>query len=191
MKNPTKSRGLRATALLVTIVLIGGACSSDATGLPDGEAAALLSVSPDPGSTGITVNATVEVTFDHSLMAGMEAYADLHEGDLTGPVVEGTWTLSEDRTVLTFTPAQPLLPATNYVIHMGGGMMDDAGHPVDMSTHGPGMGGQWATDEMMTHGMGGMHGGSGGMGDQSHHMGAGWQHANGSYGMVFTFTTAG
>jgi hypothetical protein len=38
-------------------------------------------------------------------------------------------------------------------------------------------GGQWATGGMM------------GMGDSSM-MGSGWRHANGSYGMVFTFTTA-
>jgi len=35
--------------------------------------------------------------------------------------------------------------------------------------------------------MGGM---SGMMGGTSNMMGAGWQHANGTYGMVFLFTTA-
>jgi hypothetical protein len=51
--------------------------------------------------------------------------------------------------------------------------------------HGDMMGGQWATQSMMTGGMGM---GSGSMGS---HMGTGWQHPdNGSYGMVFTFTTA-
>jgi len=65
-------------------------------------------------------------------------------------------------------------------LHMGGGMMSSGGVAVDY-TAGLGMGGQWIMGGMMT----GTHGGMGwGM------MGSGWHHANGSYGMVFTFTTA-
>jgi hypothetical protein len=44
-----------------------------------------------------------------------------------------------------------------------------------MEQYGMGMGGQWAT--------GGMMGGQTGM------MGTGWHNSNGSYGMVFGFTT--
>lgn len=180
-----------APVLGTGVLLVTAGCSGDATGITDQEPAALVTVTPDPGATDVVVDATVVVTFDHPLMAGMEAYADLHEGELTGPVVDGTWALSEDRMALTFTPASPLLPATTYVIHVGGGMTDAHGDPVDLSSHGPGMGGQWATGDMMQGGGGGMHGGSSGMGGQEHHMGEGWEHANGTYGMVFTFTTAG
>ena len=68
------------------------------------------------------------------------------------------------------------MPDTHYTMHVGGGMTDQAGHGIDIDTHGPDMGGDWATDDMM---MGG-----------HPHMGDGWQHSNGSSGMVFGFTTA-
>jgi len=114
---------------------------------------------------------------------GMEAYAELHEGSVTGPVVEGAWTLSEDRMVLTFAPTQALKPSTTYVIHLGGGMMDELGNHVNLGQHGLGMGGQWATQTMMTGGMG--------MGGNGHMTGTGWAHpTNGSFGMIFSFTTA-
>ncbi len=69
-----------------------------------------------------------------------------------------------------------------YTVHLGGGMTDFQNGPVDFDTYGPHMGGDWATDDMMMGG--GMMGGSG------PHMGEGWQHSNGSFGMVFGFTTA-
>lgn len=173
---------------LASTLLVVSACSDDATAPGVDEPAALLSVQPSPGSTDVTVGGSVVVTFDHAIAAGMEEYAALHEGDLTGPEVPGTWVMSDDRTTLRFTPTEPLKPATTYVIHVGGGMMDDHGHLVNLD-HGPAMGGQWATESMMTGGMGsGMMGG----GHPGQHMGDGWQHpANGSYGMVFAFTTAG
>jgi len=46
------------------------------------------------------------------------------------------------------------------------------------------MGGHWVTQQMLGDWGGGMMGGMGSM------MGPGWQHHNGTYGMVFTFTTA-
>ena len=169
--------------------LLAGACSESDTPLePTVETAALLAVVPPGGSTNVDRFSPVVIEFDHPLMAGMEAFVLLHEGDVTGPEVAGTWTASDDRLSLTFTPAAPLAPGTLHTIHLGGGMMDDSGHPVDFDTHGAHMGGAWATDGMMGGGMmgGGMMGGA--MGDG--HMGPGWQHpTNGSYGMVFSFTT--
>lgn len=190
MKIPTgmKIHTVMAFALASTL-LIASACSEDATAPGGEEPAVLLSVQPSPGSTDVTVGSSVVVTFDHAIAAGMEEYAALHEGDVTGPELPGTWLVSDDRTTLTFTPDEPMKPATTYVIHVGGGMMDDHGNVVDLEHHGLAMGGQWATQSMMTGGMGsGMMGG----GDPGQHMGGGWQHpANGSYGMVFVFTTAG
>jgi len=123
----------------------------------------------------------------------MEEYAALHEGPVTGPEVAGTWARSTDGMTLTFTPDAPLKPATMYTIHIGGGMMDEDGHTVDLDMHGMDMGGEWATESMMTGGMGSGMGGMGGMGGQpGTHMGQGWQDpSNGTYGMVFSFTTAG
>jgi hypothetical protein len=190
MKIRTRPKTHATTALgLASTLLVVSACSDEPTAPGGDEPAALLSVQPSPGSTDVTVGSSVVVTFDHAIADGMEEYAALHEGDVTGPGVPGMWLISDDATTLTFTPDEPLKPATTYVIHVGGGMMDDHGNVVDLEDHGLAMGGQWATESMMTGGMGpGMMGG----GEPGQHMGEGWQHpANGSYGMVFTFTTAG
>jgi hypothetical protein len=139
-----------------------------------------LSVQPAGGAKSVVVGDTVVVKFGHGIATGMEAYAALHEGSVAGPLVAGTWTLSQDRTTLTFVPASPLKPSTSYVIHLGGAMRDANGNVVNLEMAGMGMGGQWATQSMMSGGMA-----NGGM------MGTGWQHlSNGSYGMLFTFTTA-
>ncbi len=59
-------------------------------------------------------------------------------------------------------------------------MRDASGRPIDYGPCLSQYGGQWATSGMMDGGM---------MGDGSM-MGPGWRAANGTYGMVFTFTTA-
>lgn len=140
--------------------------------------ARVVSVVPAGGATGVDPNAAIVVIFSRGMRSGMEQYAALHEGDVRGPIVNGTWMWSTDRTVLTFTPAPPLKAQTQYSLHLGGGMRDTDGGFVD---YGPcvGHGGQWATHGMMG---GGMMGGS--------MMGEGWRHPNGTYGMVFTFTTS-
>lgn len=180
---------LAAAALLVG----AAACSDDDDPTaPDLEAPVLLSVVPQGGATGVDPNTDVVLQFDHPLMPGMEDYVDLHRGDLTGPEVEGTWSMGEDGTSLRFVPGTPLAPSTTYTVHIGGGMTGQGGHHVDLESHGPGMGGSWATAGMMGGGPGG--GMGGGMGQPGHdpgsHMGQGWEHpGNGSYGMIFTFTT--
>jgi hypothetical protein len=175
---------------LLCVAAALSACSDQVTA-PEVEVAALLDVRPAPGSVDVSVGTTVTITFDHAIAEGMDAYAALHEGTLTGPIVDGTWDLSADLTVLTFTPAEQLKAATTYVVHLGGGMMDAQGNHVGLEEHGLGMGGQWASETMMNGGMGsGM--GHGGMGQNSQMMGEGWAHpTNGSYGMIFSFTTAG
>ncbi len=118
--------------------------------------------------------------FGGAMAAGMERYVDLHLHDLSGPVVPMACAWSPDGTVLTCTPASPLAAHTTYAIHMGGGLMSRAGSVIDYSP-ALAMGGRWIMGGMMT----GSHGGMGwGM------MTGDWRNANGSYGMVFTFTTA-
>lgn len=181
------------TSRLFAMIALGGftlgvvACAVDPTA-PEEGAAVLLTMEPPAGSTDVSVGSSVTITFDHAIAAGMEEYAALHEGTLTGPEVDGTWVRSENGMTLTFTPAAPLKAATTYVIHIGGGMMDDQGNHVNLEQHGLGMGGQWATQSMMSGGMGsGM-----GMGQNGQMMGDSWAHpSNGSFGMVFSFTTAG
>lgn len=181
------------TALVAAMTTLAlGACSNSATDPttdPSADATALLSVVPAGGSVGVSVGTTVTVTFNHALATGMEEYAALHEGTVTGPEVAGEWIMSTDHTQLVFTPAEALKPATTYTIHIGGGMMDESGGDVDLEEYGMGIGGAWCTQTMMTQGgMGGMMGG----GSMGQYMGTGWADPgnNGTYGMVFTFTTA-
>lgn len=157
-----------------------GACSEDPTA--PALTARVVSVVPSGGATGVDPNAPIVVTFSHAMRSGMEQYVALHEGNGTGPVVAGTWAWSDDRTALTFTPAQPLKSQTQYTLHLGGGMRATDGGFVDYGPCAGQYNGQWATQGMM--------GGGGGMMGGENMMGSGWRHPNGTYGMVFTFTTA-
>jgi hypothetical protein len=139
-----------------------------------------MSMSPAAGATGVAANSLITFRFSGAMGAGMEQYVDLHMSDLSGAEVAMSCGWSTDRTLLTCTPGSPLAPRTTYAIHLGGGMMSAGGAPVDYSA-GLGMGGQWIMGGMMTSTHGGMGWGM---------MGNGWRNTNGSYGMVFTFTTA-
>lgn len=175
-------RPIFTAAIIPGLLLVAASCSKDSTA-PDGaDQALLLSISPAGGAIDVDPNGVVVVRFNHSMMDEMDEYAVVQEGDLNGPVVPGSWSWSEQQTVLTFTPAAPLKPATDYVIHLGGGMMDEDGHTVNFQQYGMGMGGHWATAGMMN---------GGGMMNGPGPMGPGWLGANGDYGMFFTFRTAG
>jgi Big-like domain-containing protein len=140
---------------------------------------AFISVSPAGGATGIGVGAPIAFRFSGGMGEGMEQYMDVHMGDLSGPEMSMNCAWSVDRTLLTCTPSSPLAAHTTYAIHLGGGMVSARGTAVDY-TAGLGMGGQWIMGGMMTGTHGGMAWGT---------MGSGWRNANGSYGMMFTFTT--
>jgi hypothetical protein len=140
----------------------------------------LAAVMPAGNSIAVPTSTSIVMRFDHAMASGMENYLDLHEGDTSGPTTPMSCGWSSDRTVLTCLPESPLKPQTRYVIHMGDGMMDADDHLVNMN-QGLAMGGQWLMAGMM----GGLHAGAPmGM------MGSGWRGSNGSYGMVFTFTTS-
>lgn len=173
-------RRLEILALAGTVTLGVAACGEGATAVaPE---TALLSVSPTGGAMAVDPAEPIEVTFDHAMHDHAADYAAVHEGDVTGPEVAGSWTLEQGGTVMRFAPETPLMEGTAYTIHLGGGMTDADGHVVDLETHGMSMGGEWVEGSMMGGGM---------MGGQDSHMGEGWQHpSNGSYGMIFTFTTA-
>jgi hypothetical protein len=161
-------------------VACGGGSSMTGSGMNGSGGTAFMSVSPAGGATGIAVASPITFRFGGAMGGGMEQYVDLHMGDLSGAEVAMTCAWSADRTLMTCTPGSPLAARTTYAIHLGGGMMNTGGVAVDY-TAGLGMGGQWIMGGMMT----GTHGGMGwGM------MGSGWRNANGSYGIVFSFTTA-
>lgn len=183
----SRRQSLKLLPLPLLALLTMAACSNDGPSAPDptpdGGTALLVAVEPAGGSVGIGLDTDVTLEFDHAMDPAMSGYADVHEGDLTGPVVPGTWEWLDGHTRLRFTPSDALQAATTYKIHVGGGMMDEDGHMVDLETHGEEMGGTWATDTMMNGGMGGHM-------DPAEHSGGAWDDpSNGSHGMVFTFTT--
>ena len=168
------SRGL----LAAFGVMVVAACQDVAAPVGDTTVASLV---PAGGASNVDPAAPIVIEFTHAMGSGMEQYAALHEGDVNGPIVQGTWSWSDDSLRLMFTPAAALKPGTPYAIHLGGGMRDAAGGLLNYEHCGTQHGGQWATQSMMG---GSMMGGTLGM------MGTGWRHANGTYGMVFYFTTA-
>lgn len=180
------TRTFAVPALALGLALSAAGCGGERDGMMTGPnsmgpGAVFMSVAPPGGALGVSTSSTVVFRFGASMAAGMEQYVDLHMGDLAGPTVPMNHTWSADRTTLTCTPQSPLAPRTTYVVHLGGGMMTQAGQAMDYGQYGPGMGGQWIMGGMM----GTSHGGaSWGM------MGTGWRNANGSYGMGFSFTTA-
>ena len=143
---------------------------------------ALLRVSPEGGSTNVDPNERIQLEFDHPMVDGVEALCAVHLGGLDGEEVPGAWEWSEDHHVLTFTPHDSLQLDREHTLHVGGGITDRHGHGMDFDQHGLDMGGHWVDEEML-----GQHGGM--MGGHSH-MGDGWQHHNGTYGMAFPFWTA-
>lgn len=185
----TSTRVLMAAALGLMLAacgddgggMMGPSTRGMGAGTMPGNAAAtmLMSVSPAAGATGVPTTASAVLRFSGPMAMGMERYVDLHRGDLSGSVVPMGCALSSDRTVITCVPAAPLASRTPYTLHVGAGMIDASGRPVDMSN---GMGGQWIM-------------GGGGMMGSSHAgspwgtMTGPWMGANGSYGMAFPFAT--
>ena len=178
-------KGVAAAALLLASL----GCGHDAMGrgplgpmmmTGPGVGAMLVSVMPVGGAVGVPTTTTVTIRFSQGMGSGMEQFVDLHEGDVTRSVVPMACAWSTGRTLLTCSPASGLKPGTRYAIHIGGGMRASNGFPVDLGQVGMGMGGQWVDGSVM-----GMHGGT-----PWNSMGSGWHGGNGSYGMVFNFTTA-
>jgi Bacterial Ig-like domain len=171
-------------ATVFGLALVGVGCSGNGGNMMGPSAAtgaSFMSVTPQGGATGVSASAPIVFRFSAAMGAGMEQYVDLHLGDLAGPTLPVSCGWSGDRTTLTCAPQGPLASRMTYVIHVGGGMLNQQGQPLDYTQYGPMMGGQWIMGGMM----GGSHaGGSWGM------MSTGWRNANGSYGMAFTFTTA-
>lgn len=179
----TRSRSLVVTFLFLTVGcgsnnnMMNGYNMMTGPGTVTGTngATMVLSVSPAGNSTGVPTTTTNVIRFSHAMGAGMEQYVYLHEGDITGPGVPMARAWSSDRATLTCVPLVPLNAHSRYTFHMGGGMVDANGHVVDLDDM-PMMGGQWV--------MPGMFGSM-----PSYMMGPGWRGVNGSYGLMFSFTT--
>lgn len=178
---------LRMLALFPVAVLLLTACSGSGDTVGPAETAAdapsLVSIQPANAAASVDPAAPIVLHFSRAMMTGMEMLVVLHEGSVTGAVVGATATWSADRTILTLRPQTPLKRTTTYVVHMSPSLKDTAGHMINLSP-GTMMGGQTVSGGMM--GSGSMMNGQWGPGMT----GAGWQAANGTFGMMFTFTTA-
>lgn len=181
----------RITSVLLVAALAAG-CNSDTTD-PNGStpvpATSLLAVTPQGGATNVDPAGPLVLRFDGAMMPGMEAYVDLHRGDVTGPTHPIGCEWSEDHATLTCMPEGPLEHQVRYTLHLGGGMRDADGAPIHLdpahcrgdwveagTPMGPGMG----HDGMM---------GESHAGEPWTMMGPGWRHENGSYGMGVDFET--
>lgn len=176
-------RRMSGALSVLTLVAVGASCSKGP--VEPGDGTTLVSVVPEGGEVGVDTAPPVSVTFDAPLMKGMEAGVALHRGGVEGAEVEGTWSFSQDRTTLVFTPKRPLEVGEGYTVHVGGAMRDREGRPVDYGSHGPHMGGEWVgAGECSLHGDRDHHEG------RHTHMGPGPHHGEGRDGMGFSFRTS-
>lgn len=170
--------------ILLAAAAMTAACMPDtrATTGPGAGVAAVVGVVPASGASAVSRTAPVVVTFDHSMMQGMEMNVVLHEGSVTGAVVQSSAGWSPDRRVLTLLPSAPLKASSVYVLHLAPTIVSASGQPVNHAACAS-LGALSVTSGMTGGGM--MSGGSMGPGMS----GSGWQMANGGYGMIFSFTT--
>lgn len=182
------SRNTLALATLASILTLG-ACgmSSSSPTSPGSELATdspiALSVLPAAGTTGVDPARPITITFNMSMMSGMELLVVLHEGSAAGPQITGLSSWSADRRVLTFMPATTLKAKTAYLVHLSPSLQGTNGKSIDLAQCAK-IGGTYVTGNMM--GSASMMNGSWGSGM----MGAGWKATDGTFGMLFTFTTA-
>lgn len=183
------SRKSLALVTLASIVVLG-ACSTSSSsptspaGVGATDVPVALSVLPAAAATGVDPTKSVVITFNMSMLSGMELLVVLHEGSVAGPQVTGSTSWSADRHVLTFSPGTALKANTTYVVHLSPSLAGANGKMIDLAQCTK-IGGQYVSGNMMGSG-GGMMNGTWGPGM----MGAGWQASDGTFGMLFTFTTA-
>ena len=144
-----------------------------------------LSVLPAAATTGVDPTRPITITFNMSMMSGMEMLVVVHEGSVTGPQVTVSSSWSPDRHVLTITPSVMLKAKSTYAVHMSPSLRGTNGKMIDV-TQCATIGCQHVSGGMMDSGASGMMNGSWGAGM----MGAGWKAGDGTFGMLFTFTTS-
>lgn len=184
------SRNPLALATLASILTLGACSTSSSSPITPGgvlttDSPIALSVLPAAATTGVDSSKPIIITFNMSMMSGMEMLVVVHEGSVTGPQVIGSSNWSADRHVLTVMPATTLKAKTTYVVHLSPSLQGTNGKTIDLAQCTK-IGGQYVSGGMMGSGSAGMMNGSWGPGM----MGAGWQASDGTFGMLFTFTTA-
>jgi len=187
------AKSVTCRLLLASFPIVAIACSSSpmADDLTESTGPTLLlSVQPAAGAVDVSLTTGVKVRFNNSISTNVRSYIALHDGDCPGPVVDGRWTRTPDGTGLDFSPFILLIPGTEYTVHVGGGMTDGSGQVFDLRLHGIPLGGEAATAEMVL-GPDGMGMGMDMMGQTITHTGLCWADSDGTYGVVFQFTTGG
>ena len=173
--------------LVISSSLAFGACSSTSSSptSPDVTTPTALSVLPAASAAGVSATTPIIITFNMPMMSGMESLVVLHEGSVTGAQVTGAASWSADRRVLTITPATSLKAKMTYVMHLSPSLTGTNGRMIDLAQCTK-IGGQSVSANMMGAGTAGMMNGAWGPGM----MGGAWQATDGTFGMVFSFTTA-
>jgi hypothetical protein len=171
---------------LLTASFALGACTSGANSStsPAADAPLLLNIAPANQTAGVSPVGVVTLAFNMAMMQGMEMLVVVHEGSVTGAQVAGSSAWSTDRRTMTFTPASALKARTTYVVHLSPSLQGTNGRMIN-TAGGMMTSGQSVSGSMMGS-TGSMMNGQWGPGM----VGAGWQAAGGTYGMMFTFTTA-
>ena len=180
----------RTSLVLATLIsaLTLEACSAGSSSPTDvlaSDAPIALSVLPAAATTGVDPTKAITITFNMSMMSGMEMLVVVHEGLVNGPQVTVSSSWSPDRRVLTIAPSVMLKAKTTYAVHLSPSLQGTNGRMIDV-TQCATIGCQQVTGGMMGSGAGGMMNGSWGPGM----MGAGWKANDGTFGMLFSFATA-
>ena len=180
----------RTSLVLATLasLLTIEACSAGSSSPTDVlaiDAPIALSVLPAAATTGVDPTRPITITFSMSMMSGMEMLVVVHEGSVNGPQVTVSSSWSPDRRVLTITPSVMLKAKSTYAVHMSPSLQGTNGKMIDV-TQCATIGCQHVSGGMMDSGASGMMNGSWGAGM----MGAGWKAGDGTFGMLFTFTTS-
>ena len=163
-----------------------GACASgtNPSTSPAVDAPLLLNIAPANQAAGVSPAGVITLTFNMAMMQGTEMLVVVHEGSVSGAQVSGSSVWSTDRSTMAFTPASALKARTTYVVHLSPSLLGANGKMINMAG-GMMTAGRSVTGNMMGS-TGSMMNGQWGPGMS----GAGWQAATGTYGMIFTFTTA-
>lgn len=170
----------------VTFLAACGMMTSWAGPRASPEAPTVLAIVPANLSVSADPSKPVVITFSRPMQMGMETFVVLHEGGVTGSPVAGVATWSDDRTMMTFTPSAPLKARMTWTLHFSPGMRGLDREAIDFAACTR-LGGRYVTAGMMgLTSSSGMMNGSWGSGM----MGGGWRAADGSFGMIFSFTTA-
>ena len=158
----------------------GGSDGGTGQGGQSGEPATqLLTITPRPGVTSATIGTPITLTFDGSMDSTARQFVDLHRGSIAGDIVpmDCLWSNANGTLTCAATTAQPLIPDSLYILHVGAGMLATNGQMIG-STGMTAMGGSIINGSMMT-----THGGMPASG-----MASGWTGSSGAgsaYGYAF------